>query len=80
MKKVQKDWVDKEDKNESFKKKILSVKSITITIEEKKDDEWYLDSAAIVHLTHDFSLFISFDLNDDDIETIETISYEKIKT
>jgi hypothetical protein len=31
-------------------------------------------------VTHDFSLFISSDLNDDDIETIETISDEKIDT
>jgi hypothetical protein len=31
-------------------------------------------------VTHDSSLFISPDLNDDDIETIETVSDEKIDT
>jgi hypothetical protein len=31
-------------------------------------------------MIHDFSLFISSNLNDDDIETIKTISDEKIET
>ncbi len=78
MKKAQKEWADKG--NKGSKKGVLSVISATITAERKKDDRWYLDSAAAVHVTHDSSLFISPDLNDDDIETIETASEEKIET
>jgi hypothetical protein len=77
MKKTQKEWAEKDDKND-FKKRILSVRVI-LTIEEKKDDQWYLNSIAIVHVTHDLRLFIS-DLNADVIECIETVSDEQIKT
>ena len=54
--------------------------TISMTIDERnKDDRWYLDSAAIVHVTHDLTLFISSDLNDD-TELIETVSDEQIET
>ncbi len=77
MKKTQKEWTEKDDKND-FKKRILSVRVI-LTAEEKKDDQWYLNSAAVVHVTHDLRLFIS-DLNEDVIECIETASDEQIET
>jgi hypothetical protein len=37
MKKTQKEWTEKDDKND-FKKRILSVRVI-LTAEEKKDDQ-----------------------------------------
>ncbi len=78
MKKAQKEWAEKDDKND-FKKRILSVRVILIDLEEKKDDQWYLNSIAIVHVTHDLRLFVS-DLNVDVIEWIETANDEQIKT
>jgi hypothetical protein len=53
---------------------------VILTAEKEKDDQWYLNSIAIVHVTHDLRLFISFDLNADDIECIETASGEQIET
>ncbi len=76
MKKTQKEWVEKE---KNFKKRVLSVRVI-LTIERKKDDQWYLNSIEIVHVIHDLRLFISLDLNADDIECIEIASDEQIKT
>jgi hypothetical protein len=53
---------------------------VILTIEKEKDDQWYLNSIAIVHVIHDLRLFISLDLNADDIECIETASDEQIET
>jgi hypothetical protein len=78
MKKAQKEWAKKNDKND-FKKRILSVRVILIDLEEKKDNQWYLNSVAIVHVIHDLRLFIS-DLNADIIEWIETANDEQIET
>jgi hypothetical protein len=75
IKKTQKEWAEK-DKN--FKKRILSMRVIMIGLEEEKDDQWYHDSTAIVHVTNDLGLFISLDLNADDTEWIETASNEQI--
>lgn len=50
------------------------------TTHVRKDDRWYLDSTAAVHVTHDLSLFITPDLNTDDTELIETASDEQIET
>jgi hypothetical protein len=66
MKKAQKIWAEKDDKND-FKKRILSVRITLIDLEEKKDDQWYSNSTTIVHVTHDLRLFIS-DLNVDVIK------------
>ncbi len=77
MKKTQKKWAEKD--KDDFKKRILSMR-VTLTIVGKKDDQWYLNSIAIVHVIHDLRLFISLDLNADDIECIETASDEQIET
>ncbi len=77
MKKTQKKWIEK-DKNDS-KKRILSVRVIMIDLGRNKDDRWYMNSTAIVHVTHDLLLFIS-DLNSDDTELIEIVSNEQIET
>jgi Fic family protein len=53
---------------------------ILIDLEENKDDQWYLNSIAIVHVIHDLRLFISLDLNTDVIEWIETANDEQIET
>jgi hypothetical protein len=74
MKKAQKEWTEK-DKN--FKKRILSVRHHDDR--GKKDDRWYMNSTAVVHVTHDLFLFIS-DLNTDDTELIETANDEQIET
>ncbi len=52
----------------------------TITIDERgeKDNAWYMNSAAAIHVIHGLSLFISR-LNDQ-IEMIERVSDEQIKT
>ncbi len=78
MKKAQKEWIEKDDKND-FKKRILLIRVIVIDLEEKKNDQWYLNSTAIVHVTHDLKLFIS-DLNENVIECIETANDEQIET
>ncbi len=52
---------------------------IMIDLDENKDDRWYMNSTAIVHVTHDLSLFIS-NLNSDDTELIEIVSDEQIET
>jgi hypothetical protein len=43
-----------------------------------KDDQWYMDTAAAVHITHDLTLFMS-EL-DSRVESIETATGEKIQT
>jgi hypothetical protein len=63
IKKAQKEWTKKDKR---FKKSVLIVQVI-ITIEEKKNNRWYLDSTAIMYVTHDLSLFLTSDLNTDDI-------------
>ncbi len=78
MKKTQKEWAEKDDKND-FKKRILSMRVIMIDLEENKNDRWYMNSTAIVHVTHDLFLFIS-DLNSDDTELIEIVNDEQIET
>ncbi len=52
---------------------------IIIDLEEEKDNRWYMNSTAIVHVTHDLFLFIS-DLNSNDTELIEIVNDEQIKT
>ncbi len=81
MKKTQKKWTEKDEKDDKndFKKRILSMRVIMIDFEEDKDDRWYMNSTAIVHVTHDLFLFIS-DLNSDDTELIEIVSDEQIET
>lgn len=55
----------------------------TITAEgKKKDNQWYMNSRTFVHVTHDLSLYLSFDPSDldDQSQWIETTSDEQIAT
>jgi hypothetical protein len=49
MKKTQKKWIEKDDKND-FKKRIWTMRVIMIDLEKKKDDQWYLNSIVVVYV------------------------------
>lgn len=58
---------------------ISKIRATITAHSDVKDDRWYMDSAAAVHVTHDLSLYVSTEL-DDQYEWIETVSGELIKT
>lgn len=57
------------------KKGMKALFNVAITNKKDKEDTWYLDTAAAVHMTHDLSLYITPDLDNQtvDIETADGI-------
>ena len=55
------------------KKGMKALSNVAVTNTKDKENTWYLDTAAAVHMTHDLSLYITPDLDHQtaDIETAD---------
>ena len=61
------------------KKEMKDLSNIAITNNKEKQNTWYLDTTAAVHMTHNLSLYITLDLDHQTIK-IETADSTILKT
>ena len=61
------------------KKGMKALSNIAVSNKKDKEDTWYLDTAAAVHMTHDLSLYITPDLDHQTVD-IETADGTVLKT